>query len=47
MGTVISIILIGIIIICIWSGYKKGIIMGIGAGERAARCEAAAQEQKV
>ena len=30
MGTVISIILIGIIIICIWSGYKKGIIMGIG-----------------
>ena len=30
MGTVISIVLIGIIIICIWSGYKKGVIMGIG-----------------
>ena len=30
MGTIISIVLLAIIIICIWSGYKKGIVMGVG-----------------
>lgn len=30
MKAIIDLVLIGILIICIWSGYKKGIIMGIG-----------------
>ena len=28
--TIIDLVLLGILIICIWSGYKKGIIMGVG-----------------
>ena len=27
---IIDLVLLGILIVCIWSGYKKGIIMGIG-----------------
>ena len=27
---IIDLVLLGILIICVWSGYKKGIIMGIG-----------------
>ena len=30
MERIINLVLIGIILICAWSGYKKGIIMGIG-----------------
>ena len=30
MERIINLVLIGILLICIWSGYKKGIIMGIG-----------------
>jgi hypothetical protein len=30
MKTAIDLILLAIIIICVWSGYKKGLIMGIG-----------------
>ena len=30
MKAIISIVLVGIIIACIWGGYKKGMIMGIG-----------------
>lgn len=30
MKTIIDLVLLGILIICAWSGYKKGIIMGIG-----------------
>ena len=30
MERIINLVLIGIILICTWSGYKKGIIMGIG-----------------
>lgn len=30
METIINLILAGVILICAWSGYKKGIIMGVG-----------------
>ena len=30
MKAIIDLVLLGILVICIWSGYKKGIIMGIG-----------------
>ncbi|MCD8255376.1 MAG: CvpA family protein [Oscillospiraceae bacterium] len=30
MKALINIVLIGILIICVWSGYKKGIVMGVG-----------------
>lgn len=30
METVINLILAGVMLICVWSGYKKGIIMGVG-----------------
>ena len=30
MKAVIDLVLLGILIVCVWSGYKKGIIMGIG-----------------
>lgn len=30
MKTIIDLVLIGILLICIWSGYKKGILMGVG-----------------
>lgn len=30
MDTIIILVLLAILLICIWSGYKKGIIMGIG-----------------
>ena len=30
MGTIINLLLIAILIVCVWSGYKKGIVMGIG-----------------
>ena len=30
MERIINLVLIGILLICAWSGYKKGIIMGIG-----------------
>ncbi len=29
INTVINVILVGILVVCIWQGYKKGIIMGI------------------
>ena len=28
--TIIDLVLLGILIICVWSGYKKGLIMGVG-----------------
>ncbi len=28
--TIIDLVLLGILIVCVWSGYKKGIIMGVG-----------------
>ena len=27
---IIDLVLLGVLIICVWSGYKKGIIMGVG-----------------
>lgn len=30
MKTIIDLVLLGILIICTWSGYKKGLIMGVG-----------------
>ena len=30
MRAIIDLVLLGILIICIWSGYKKGLIMGLG-----------------
>lgn len=30
MKTIIDLIIVGILILCAWSGYKKGLIMGIG-----------------
>lgn len=30
METIINLILAGVMLICVWSGYKKGIIMGVG-----------------
>lgn len=30
MRTVIDLVLLAIVIVCIWAGYKKGLIMGIG-----------------
>ena len=30
MKAIIDLILVGILILCAWSGYKKGLIMGIG-----------------
>ena len=30
MKTVIDLVLIAIMVICIWSGYKKGLLMGVG-----------------
>ena len=27
---IIDLVLLGILIVCVWSGYKKGIIMGVG-----------------
>ena len=30
MKAVIDLVLLGILIVCVWSGYKKGIIMGVG-----------------
>ena len=30
MKAIIDLVLVGILIICVWSGYKKGLIMGVG-----------------
>ena len=30
MKAIIDLVLLGILIVCVWSGYKKGILMGIG-----------------
>jgi len=30
MKAIIDLVLLGILVICIWNGYKKGIIMGVG-----------------
>ena len=30
MKAIIDLVLLGVLIICVWSGYKKGIIMGVG-----------------
>ena len=30
METLINLVLAGVMLICVWSGYKKGIIMGVG-----------------
>ena len=30
MKAIIDLVLLGILVICVWSGYKKGLIMGVG-----------------
>ena len=30
MKAIIDLVLLGILVICVWNGYKKGIIMGVG-----------------
>lgn len=30
METIINLVLVGVVLLCAWSGYKKGIIMGVG-----------------